>query len=188
MGGVSRFFLNLAGLAALAFFIGFGVFAVSLPRAAAPGPYDGIVVLTGGGGERIASGLSLLEDGQAGRLLISGVFEGTTRSDLAAFGPAGMTRFDCCVDVGRAAENTVGNGRETALWAEEYRLTRVAVVTHAFHMPRALMELRRAAPEVTFLAHPVGGAFTRGVRRTFVEYAKFLVTLTRETLSGSPER
>jgi hypothetical protein len=35
------------------------------------------------------------------------------------------------------------------------QLCRVLVVTNNYHMPRSLMELSQASPEVTFVAYPV---------------------------------
>lgn len=181
-----RFFSALLTGLAAAFFAGYVAFALTLPAAphAQVNTADGLVVLTGGGGARIVKGLDLMEAGVASRLLISGVYQDTTSEDLRAFGPEDMRRFDCCVDIGRAAKNTIGNGSETAQWARDHGFHTVGVVTHSFHMPRALLELRRAAPDIEYRAYPVGGAFSRGPRRTTVEYMKFLVILTRESVAG----
>ncbi|MBA4800898.1 MAG: YdcF family protein [Euryhalocaulis sp.] len=171
-----------------AFFAGYVAFVVALPGKPHPDAEaaDGLVVLTGGGGARIRQGLTLLEAGAGDRLLISGVYEETTSEDLRAFGPGAMTRFDCCVDIDRAAKNTIGNGAETANWARSHGFQTVGVVTHRFHMPRAMIELKRAAPDIEYRPYPVGGVFSRGPRQTTLEYLKFLVILTRDSVTSPP--
>jgi len=186
----TRFFSALAGGLLAAFFLGYGAFVANLPDGpgAGAGQTQGIVALTGGGGARIGEALTLLESGSGQRLLVSGVFQDTTPADLRAFGPDGMSRFDCCVDIGREARDTVGNAAETAEWARANGYSSVTVVTHGFHMPRALLELRQAAPEIEFRPWPVGGAFARGPRRATVEYVKFLVILGRDSFAGGARR
>ncbi len=143
---------------------------------------DAIVALTGGQGQRVETALRLLEEDRGERLLISGVFAGTTAEDIRAMAPADATRFDCCVDFDRVADDTAGNARETAIWARENGYRRILLVTHAYHMPRARLELQRASPGVTFVPYPVGDWSEPGLRRTAVEYAKLLVILGREAV------
>ena len=68
-------------LAGLALFVGFLVFVDSLERSERPPKTraDGIVALTGGS-QRIGDAIDLLAQGYAGRLLISGVNEHTSRT------------------------------------------------------------------------------------------------------------
>ena len=99
--------------------------------------------------------------------------------------------YDCCVDLGFSAEDTIGNARETAAWARAYHFRRLIVVTADYHMPRAVLELRGAMPESQVQPYPVATdeldarLWWRtgwGARRMIMEYCKYLVILTRETI------
>ena len=54
--------------------------------------------------------------------------------------------FNCCVDLGYEALDTVGNADETRTWARSNGYTRLIVVTSRYHMPRSLAELALAMP------------------------------------------
>ena len=55
-------------------------------------------------------------------------------------------KFNCCVDLGYAALDTIGNADETRRWAEALHYDSLIVVTASYHMPRSLAELARAMP------------------------------------------
>jgi DUF218 domain len=84
------------------------------------------------------------------------------------------------VTLGHAAASTRGNAAEIAAWARERDIGSVRVVTAGYHMPRALLELRRALPGAALLAHPVVPAALRAptgprVWRLLVgEYSKLI--------------
>lgn len=135
--------------------LGFPVFVWSLARSSAdPEAADAIVALTGGEG-RLIAGLQLLDREKGARLLISGVHTETSRQEL--FEAVGQlpVRAACCVDLGRSAENTIGNAGETAFWVSKHGYRSLIVVTATYHMPRSLMELRAVLPETTFVPYPV---------------------------------
>ena len=135
--------------------LGFPVFVWSLARTSSdPEPADAIVALTGGEG-RLVAGLQLLDQGKGARLLISGVHTDTSRAEL--FEAVGQlpVRAACCVDLGRSAENTIGNAAETAAWVQRHGYRSLIVVTATYHMPRSLMELRIVLPETKFVPYPV---------------------------------
>ncbi len=117
------------------------------------GRTDAIVVLTGGS-ERLAAGLALLSQGRAEKLFISGVDRGTSREAIRARAGA-AARFECCVVIGRDALNTEGNAGETAAWLKAQGYNSLRVVTASYHMPRSLLEMRRAMPGITLVPHPV---------------------------------
>ena len=84
--------------------------------------------------------------------------------------------------------DTRGNARETARWAASRGVARLALVTAAYHMPRAEAEFRRAMPGVEIVPHPVfpphvmldswwryGGT----TRLLFAEYLKFRLAQLR---------
>ena len=112
--------IGLAFRVAVAAFVvavlGFPVFVWSLARTSSdPGTADGIVALTGGEG-RLQAALELLDQGKGTRLLISGVHAETSREELFEAAGGQSRRSMCCVDLGRSAENTIGNAGETAAW------------------------------------------------------------------------
>jgi uncharacterized SAM-binding protein YcdF (DUF218 family) len=119
-----------------------------------PAQADAIVVLTGGK-QRLETGLALLAAGTAKTLFISGVNPQVDRAALLrALGPA-AGREACCIVLGRQAENTRGNAQETAGWMQGEGYRSLRLVTSWYHMPRSLLEFRRAMPLLTILAHPV---------------------------------
>lgn len=120
----------------------------------APPRADGIVALTGGAG-RLEEAFRLLGEGRAPLLLVSGVGDAASPWVLArrlGSGPAGLPER---VTLGRAARSTLGNARESADWARAHGMHSVIVVTASYHMPRALLEMRRAMPGVALLPAPV---------------------------------
>ena len=173
--------------------LGFVLFATSVMREPESQDVaaDGIVVLTGGQ-TRIAEGARLLSAGRAQRLLISGVNQKIGRASLLKLSGLKDETFSCCVDLGYAALDTIGNAAETRRWAEALRYRRLIVVTASYHMPRSLAELARAMPDVELIPHPVK---PDGLRRTLwwldpgatrliaSEYLKFLPAAARLALA-----
>ncbi|MBV6658372.1 MAG: YdcF family protein [Devosiaceae bacterium] len=115
---------------------------------------DGIVVVTGGSA-RIEVAMELLSAGAAERLLISGVHEDTDVSMLIERTSSDPDLFDCCVELDRAALDTVGNARETAAWARDNGFGSLLVVTSAYHMPRTLREIEAVLPGTQLVAFPI---------------------------------
>ncbi|MDO9417451.1 YdcF family protein [Pararhizobium sp.] len=115
---------------------------------------DAIVVLTGGS-QRIDQAVELLRSGAGKKLLISGVHPATTGNQIRRNTQSSAKLFECCVDIGHDAIDTIGNANETARWIHENGYSRVLVVTNNYHMPRSLSELRRIDPETEFIAYPV---------------------------------
>lgn len=197
MGGALGFGLGLVGsIVFAAFFIalgGFIEFTAGLPtKEKIEVQGDAIVVLTGGP-ERISTGLELLSERRGRRLLISGVHSETSREDLRELIEPNLVEiFDCCVDLGRAAKNTIGNADETAQWIKDNEFKTIIVVTAFYHMPRSLAEMSRANPDVIILTYPV---FPEGVhadqwwrwpgsaRLLASEYVKYVATLARFRLN-----
>lgn len=185
---------------ALAFLAGFAVFAERATRRPAPEPpphADGVVALTGAGGARLATAMSLLERDAAGRLLITGVNPAATDEDIRRVAETTSAKFDCCVDLDRTARTTVGNALETAAWARARGYRSLIVVTSDFHMARSLLELDRAFLDDPIELHPypvrtplgAGPSWWRdptASRRLFVEYVKFLATWSMHAVGLSP--
>jgi uncharacterized SAM-binding protein YcdF (DUF218 family) len=172
------------------FAAGYVWFALSLARAE-PRHMDkaeGIVAFTGGS-DRVLEAAELLARGQARRMLITGVNRATRSSVLAKLLPVSRDLFNCCVDLGYQALDTIGNARETREWAQVHNISRsLIVVTSNYHMPRALVELSAELPDVALYPFPVisehvdvsAWATDLGVIRLIgSEYLKYLGALTR---------
>jgi uncharacterized SAM-binding protein YcdF (DUF218 family) len=164
--------------------------------ARAPTPAQGIVALTGAGSnQRLSTAVGLLEDGYGRRVLVSGVNRAATREDIRNVSRAVRRLYDCCVDLGFTAADTVGNARETAAWAQAMRYRSLIVVTSDYHMPRAMLELhavlRGAGITTQTYAVPTASLKSRrwwrnpgAARLMVVEYCKYLAILGREAVLG----
>ncbi|TCK23776.1 uncharacterized SAM-binding protein YcdF (DUF218 family) [Ancylobacter aquaticus] len=181
-----RLFWMLAAVplaAFLALLVGFAIFVAGIEgrEAQAGRRADGIVVLTGGS-ERIIDATNLLLEGRGKRLLITGVHPDTTLDEIVRTVPATREALECCVELGRSALNTQGNAIETGEWARANHFRSLLVVTSAWHMPRALVELRRTTAGITLVPYPVvprrpdasPQAPLASLRLLAVEYVKFL--------------
>jgi len=174
----------------IVYVVGFVVFVTNLP-APRPGtvPEQGIVALTGGD-ERLSAAVNLLETHNGQRLLISGVHPRTTKDELKKLAHGGA-RFDCCADLGYAAENTRGNAQEAAAWTRAHRFKSLIVVTASYHMPRSLTEFEAALPGVTLEPYPVEPVDIdlagwwhdfRALRVLQSEYVKYLFATVRNAV------
>lgn len=177
--------IGVVTLVVALFFGGFLWFAfeIAWSRVPADPNADGIVALTGGR-DRVQGAVDLLEGRHGRRLLISGVHPLTTLSDIARATEGDRSVFDCCVDLGRKAETTVGNAQEAAEWARSNGFSSLIVVTSAYHMPRSLVELDRALPGVRMIAYPVTRSdlhlgtwflYAKTTKLLFQEYLKYMV-------------
>ncbi|HEX8445914.1 MAG TPA: YdcF family protein [Sphingomonas sp.] len=165
--------VRLFSLGVLAWLLGFALFAVMLPG---PGPdqrTDGIVVVTGGPG-RIPRGLTLMQAGQARRMLISGVDRRVRPQDLIAEYHAPPRLIACCIDLGDESVDTRSNADETAAWVARHGYRSLRLVTTDWHMARARFELGRVlGRDVTIL--PDGVRSEPGLLVLMTEYTKYLL-------------
>jgi uncharacterized SAM-binding protein YcdF (DUF218 family) len=179
-----------AGATGLAFVIGFGWFAneISLLKTPADPPRaDAIIVLTGGQ-FRLDAAIDLLKAGKGKRLLISGVNPVARDSELKAVMGTDDRLFACCIDVDRAALDTIGNAAESAKWVREHAYGSVILVTNNYHMPRSLLEMGRLLGGTELRPYPVvnsrlddGSWLTKpdALRVLFTEYTKYLTAVAR---------
>jgi uncharacterized SAM-binding protein YcdF (DUF218 family) len=176
----------------LAFLLGFWDFAESVRAEAGDPPQSqAIVALTGGSVERLSTGVRLLEERKGERLLISGVNRIVTDDELYAALDIDPELGRCCIDLGRAAQDTLGNASEAANWAREHRYTELILVTDDYHMPRSQAELTLAMPEAEIHPYPVRTRYTDpalwrsdlgAAARLGAEYVKYLIIRGREAL------
>ena len=183
--------IGCAVLAAI-FISGLQYFVLNLPRHMASPAHqsDGIVVITGGQ-QRLDAGLTLLANGAASKLLISGVGAGLNKVILANDLRLDQTQSDllmCCAELEFAARDTRGNARAARHWAETNHLASLYLVTANYHMPRAKLAFEREMPHINLQYWPVSpddlqidSWWTNPVlvRLLAREYAKFLAEFIR---------
>jgi uncharacterized SAM-binding protein YcdF (DUF218 family) len=176
---------------------GFALFATHVSQLSTPKnppAADAIIVLTGGQA-RLDAAIDLLKSGKGERLLISGVHPSTSSRMLQAATGGDTALFSCCVDIDRAALDTIGNAEESAKWVRTHAYSRVILVTNNYHMPRSLLEMSRLLDKEELDPYPVvnskldnGGWIVRpeALRVLFTEYNKYLAALVRGVLPYHP--
>src|SRR3954451_7371462 len=194
-GGPSAFLgLALAGLFAVAT-VGFVGFLAQLrgTEAEPAGRADGIVVLTGGS-SRVSDAMELLAGGYGTRLLISGVHPTSAASDISRSLSDIQSLLSCCVDLDRSAVNTRGNAAEPRRWAHERHFKSLIVVTSNYHMPRAIVELSHAMPDIRLIPFAVVSEKWRDeswwssgatLRLLLSEYVKYVAAEVRVHLADA---
>ena len=198
--GWLKFILFMMILTGIIFAAGFVTFAQKVDGLRPPqniAKADGIVVWTGKGGGRLETGADLLRRGKGERLLISGVNEKTSLEAIKDLVILPDAKAECCIDLDYAAENTIGNARETASWAQALGYEHIILVTSSYHMPRAEIEIGAAAGRIKITAYPVLNtdgtkwySDSARFKRLFGEYGKLLLSYlrspaTKET-TGAP--
>jgi uncharacterized SAM-binding protein YcdF (DUF218 family) len=97
--------------------------------------------------------------------------------------------FNCCVDIGYDALDTIGNASEITRWIHDKGYRSVLVVTNNYHMQRSLMELRRIDHSTEFVPYPVVNSDMKSIdwyadpdmlRTLLVEYGKTLIVYARQ--------
>jgi uncharacterized SAM-binding protein YcdF (DUF218 family) len=142
---VIRWLVRVLALALALYAIGFGLFAMTLPRPAGDERTDAIVVLTGGTG-RLERGFDLIQRHISGQMLISGVERTVRPQELAAHYNVDPQLFECCIVLGREAVDTRTNADEVGAWVARRRLHSIRLVTNDVHMLRARHEIGRRLP------------------------------------------
>jgi uncharacterized SAM-binding protein YcdF (DUF218 family) len=152
---------------------------------------DGIVVLTGGS-SRVSDAMDLLAGGYGKRLLISGVHPTNGASDISRSLPESKPLISCCVDLDYSAINTRSNAAQTRRWVHERSFKSLIVVTSNYHMPRAVVELSHAMPDIDLIPYAVVGEkwrdepwWTSGptIRLLLSEYTKYVAAEIRVRLA-----
>lgn len=165
------------------------IFAFSLPQPVALESVhtacDGVVVFTGGK-RRLPFAYALFEKMHAHFLLISGVDQGVSLGDL--FDNPKLPQQKHRITLGTHATNTHTNALETYTWAKKRDIKRICIVTHEYHMPRSLLELRTyfTQDSLTPLPLPRKHPFWKnGDSFVFLvsEYQKFCLAYLRQKLT-----
>ncbi|HLN25627.1 MAG TPA: YdcF family protein [Patescibacteria group bacterium] len=184
---------------ALAWLAGFIWYAADMPDRVTDTQTatDAIVVLTGGS-ERLDTGLALLRQKMGRKLFVSGVYHGVDVAELLRLTRQKPDEVECCIILGHAADNTIGNAVETAAWMHAEGFHTLRLVTANYHMRRSLLEFHQAMPNVVIIPHPV---FPDTVKQgqwwmwpgtahlIATEYTKYLAAQVRhwvETLEDAP--
>lgn len=162
-----------------------------------PESSDVIVVLTGGK-NRLEYGLTLLAQGRAKRLFISGVHENITEQQLIDLMSPDLRKKilklgDDAVTIGREAWNTIGNAEETKDWLKDSGAASMLLVTSNYHMPRSLYEFQHLVKGMDIRPAPVPAddyaatSWFSGSYRylVFSEYHKYLASKMRNLLLRS---
>ena len=155
-----RILVSLLGLTAFVWLVGLTAFVTHITSLTEPtidnttANTDAIVVLTGGS-ERITAGFELLNAGKAKQLFISGVHSGLTLDQLIGKTTVDKQLRGCCITLGHYANTTFGNAVETRDWVKAHDIHSLRLVTANYHMPRSLMVLQSAMPEMPITPHPV---------------------------------
>ncbi|WP_019084489.1 YdcF family protein [Komagataeibacter europaeus] len=166
----------------LAWMAGLAWFTRDAMRPPARPPHvDGIVALTGGQG-RIDESLRLLAQGDADRLLISGVDLHATLADFLRHQPQPTPlALWMRTTLGHSATSTLGNADETAAWVRAYHIRSLVVVTAGYHIRRAMMEIARTVPDVRLYGYPIQSPALQHllhpatIRLMVTEYDKWLL-------------
>lgn len=125
-----------------------------MPKLEATRHHDAIVVLTGGSG-RLEAGLALLARNRGKKLFVSGVYRGVDVEALLKLARMAPGNLECCIALGYSADDTTGNAAESAEWMAAEGFTSMLLVTANYHLPRSMLELRSAMPNIEITPWPV---------------------------------
>lgn len=178
--------LKVVTTSIIIYFVGFIFFIKKINNFNTPNPLpkaDGIVVWTGKGGGRLEAGAHLLLKKKGERLLISGVNSEISLDKIKEIVAIPEKLSNCCLDLDYEAKNTIGNAFETTAWAKALGFKHVILVTSAYHMPRAEIEMGAATSQIKVTPFPVLNQ-TEGkwyldsnrLKRLLQEYTKLLIS------------
>lgn len=158
-------------------FLGYIIFLKSISH---PSPIS--VVFTGGG-ERVETGLRLLESGKVSLLFISGVAKETSLPVLLDKYPEIHLKDTSGIELGTHAIDTTGNALETAQWLID-RAPDCEVCTlidSDYHLPRSLLALRcHSRSQIKFIPFSVSShnrPWLWRIKLFIQEYHKFIAYL-----------
>jgi len=110
---------------------------------------DAIIVFTGGE-NRVQSGIDLISNNVGKRLFISGVNPDTNIFDISEQILSDEDLLNCCIDLGKKANNTIENAIESIDWIKNNNYKNVIIVTSNYHMKRSLFILKNFDRSINF--------------------------------------
>lgn len=151
-------------------FCGFCFYAITL-KYSADTPVEAVVALTGGA-DRIQTAALKAQEKAVPHLLISGIHQSVSKDEMLArlnMPPSYVPTL------GYRATNTAENAVEVAEWVDERQLKSILLVTSFYHMPRAMFEILKQAPDLVIVPYPVfPKSFNNSVEWVRTKYAWFL--------------
>jgi uncharacterized SAM-binding protein YcdF (DUF218 family) len=190
-----RFILSVLMLSAILWSAALAWFVHTMPAQndVADTNVGALVVLTGGE-DRVEYGLTMLADGMAPVLFISGVGAKATEEEMLSSHATANVReriYEAGAEIilDHEAKSTVSNADQAANFIRKRGITTIRLITANYHMKRSMREFRNAIPEITILADPV---FPSGFRRdewwqhentrrlVFSEFHKYFAVLLRD--------
>ncbi|MDP6564061.1 MAG: ElyC/SanA/YdcF family protein [Alphaproteobacteria bacterium] len=134
--------------------------------------------------KRIHFAMGLLAEGRIERLFLSGTRQGANHLILARAREMAPVLYDARVTIGLGARDTRGNAVETAKWARRDSCLSLLLITDDYHLPRALLELRRRLPDIPVHGQAVPYVAGRPIAAAdlatvAVEYLKYLTSRLR---------
>lgn len=156
---------------------------------------DGIVSLTGGSDKRLKEAVSLLEMKKGQRLLISGVYPRSTTEEVRKISGGSKELFNCCVDLGKKADDTIGNAQEIKEWVNLHKYKSIVLVTDNYHIPRSMLEVSHSNPNIKIYPYPVRAApfdqkdwweNNKELRGLLTEYTKYVFANMRMVFRLEP--
>ena len=117
-----------------------------------------------GGSRRVPVAVSLLLEGHAEALLVTGVNDIVSPPEFrAAVAESGVSidaaKMACCVALGYGAHDTIGNAEEAAGWMRAGGYHSMILVTSNYHMARSRIEFHAAMPDIEISEYPVRPAY-----------------------------
>ena len=165
----------------LGWVLGLVWFTLTLPKPLTEGASDAVIVPTGAGG-RIERGLSVMREGLAQKLLVTGVDRDVKLGEFVAEYDVDPETMKCCVTLDYSALDTRGNALAAGQWVEANGFGTVRLVTSDWHMRRTAAEFRKVlADDVVIMEDAVESA--PSMRILFKEYNK-LIARTFERLAS----
>ncbi|MBN9542706.1 MAG: YdcF family protein [Alphaproteobacteria bacterium] len=171
----------------VAFIIGFFVFVrnideISHEKFSYKG-FDCIIVFTGGKG-RIDAGLDIHKKYKSEKMLISGVWEGTSLSDIKKINDIKSKHVN--VHMGYFATKTIENAVESDFWASFQGCKNNLIITSDYHVPRSNYLMKIKAKSMKYKMKGINAEnfkiakwwdFPGTFKLIFTEYLKYIITV-----------
>jgi len=136
---------------------------------------DAIIVFTGGE-NRVQSGIDLISNNVGKRLFISGVNPDTNIFDISEQILSDEDLLNCCIDLGKKANNTIENAIESIDWIKNNNYKNVIIVTSNYHMKRSLFILKNFDRSINFIPHNVQSKFLQNKNITIYAKMKTIIS------------